>query len=205
MITITYKGKTYKMQEPFPWFEWTIHVWLENGTLEEVKENKEPQFTPWQEEPEDLFTTCKCDACKDGDAWLEPNMKEWTPIEGEEIEVSNDGENWERKYFQRITDSDLTDWCIYQVWDTTITYVPEFWKFARPIDKIEQVKVETKSIPLDTWTWVRPEQVTIPEFFSEYVYLDTWRKVYPSNEELAKQVAKITRFLHSQFPNSKPK
>ena len=66
----------------------------------------------------------------------------------QEIEVSNDGENWERKYFQRITDSDLTDWCIYQVWDTTITYVPEFWKFARPIeDKIELLPAYEPSEP----------------------------------------------------------
>lgn len=35
--------------------------------------------TPWQEEPEELFRTCKCDGCKDDVVWLEPNMDEGIP------------------------------------------------------------------------------------------------------------------------------
>lgn len=123
-----------------------------------------PQFTPWQEEPEDLFTTCKCDACKDGDAWLEPNMKEWTPIEGEEIEVSNDGKEWLRDIFEKMEE----DWLLYYTKNF-------FWYFdyARPIKDSKEL---------------------LPEFNS--------LKTTDIGRDL--QIERITHFLHSQFPNSKP-
>lgn len=51
MITITYKGKTYKSSK---WYEMLVEkdidFLIDSCFLEEVKENKEPQFTPWQEE-----------------------------------------------------------------------------------------------------------------------------------------------------------
>lgn len=50
--------------------------WISKLIEEDVKKE---QFTPWQEEPEELFRTCKCDGCKDDVVWLEPNMDEGIP------------------------------------------------------------------------------------------------------------------------------
>lgn len=46
MITINYEGKTYKTKETDWVIPNAIDSWIEMGALEEVKENKEPQFTP---------------------------------------------------------------------------------------------------------------------------------------------------------------
>ncbi len=140
-----------------------IKKWPETLT-EKLEKSNTPQFTPWQEEPEELFRTCKCDACKDGDAWLEPNMDDWTPIKGEEIEVSNDGKEWLRDIFEKMEE----DWLLYYTKNF-------FWYFdyARPIKDSKEL---------------------LPEFNSLNT-TDIGRDL---------QIERITHFLHSQFPNSKP-
>jgi len=93
------------------------------------------------------------------------------------IEVSNDGEKWKVRTFDKILDNSqhnvgTKEWYAYL--------------FARPIeDKIEQV--------------------TIPEFTAEKHICTWWTNSPDWYTSLVEHLEKITRFLHSQFPNSKPK
>ena len=144
MITIQIDGKTYTVAREKMWVYHKLQQFINVWYLEEVKENKN-SISDKQDQSEVKIGS------------IDHKFTPW-----QVIEVSNDGERWERKYFQRITDSDLTDWCIYQVWDTTITYVPEFWKFARPIeDKIELLNSQLKA------AWVSSEYFIVSDKIDE--------------------------------------
>ena len=79
-----------------------IQQYIEVGALEEVKENKEPQFTPWQM-----------------------------------IEVSDDGEKWEKRIFDFFPSEENTwVWCRPFNWDEK-GFLRK-WKYARqPQEDIE--------------------------------------------------------------------
>ena len=47
MLTINYNWKTYKITGDNSEIEWVIRTAINNWVLEEVKENKEPQYYTW--------------------------------------------------------------------------------------------------------------------------------------------------------------
>lgn len=126
-----------------------------------VKENKEPQFTPWQEEvaqwPHEPCTWNMgneeaTEAIRKSDEYnekhfpwykefKEKNQKEsdalfWKPTPWQEIEVSNDGEKWYKYRFSMMSWTAPTIYIVNvdtENWQYACSY-----RFARPIeDKIE--------------------------------------------------------------------
>ncbi len=135
------------------------------------------QFTPWQEDFSELP--------KINDTNLLEDVCVWTPKPWQEIEVSNDGEKWEKRTFQNMIKEKFQCWQTEEEHNKTTMFL-KLWQFARPL-----------------------EQVTIPEFDYDKIHMEAMKDHVGSfathvAHPLCKQMSEITHFLHSQFPNSKP-
>ena len=111
----------------------------------------------------------------------QPQFTPW-----QEIEVSNDGEKWEKRTFQNMIKEKFQCWQTEEEHNKTTMFL-KLWQFARPL-----------------------EQVTIPEFDYDKIHMEAMKDHVGSfathvAHPLCKQMSEITHFLHSQFPNSKPK
>ncbi len=126
-------------------------------------------------------------------AWQDLNKKQDAEFNGQpqftpwqEIEVSNDGEKWEKRTFQNMIKEKFQCWQTEEEHNKTTMFL-KLWQFARPL-----------------------EQVTIPEFDYDKIHMEAMKDHVGSfathvAHPLCKQMSEITHFLHSQFPNSKPK
>lgn len=113
---------------------------------------------------------------------LPEEQPQFTPWQ--EIEVSNDGEKWEKRTFQNMIKEKFQCWQTEEEHNKTTMFL-KLWQFARPL-----------------------EQVTIPEFDYDKIHMEAMKDHVGSfathvAHPLCKQMSEITHFLHSQFPNSK--
>lgn len=118
-MQLQHLGKTYTLARSKWTVLSTIEEWIDKWFLEVVGEEKEIQPT----------VTMHIPAC-----WSGKSNTGWSPTPWELIEVSNDGEKWEKKYFERINEKWLYRTEFEWLWAQNTTF-----KFARPIQWIEKV------------------------------------------------------------------
>lgn len=101
-------------------------AWQELNKKQDAEFNGQPQFTPWQEEPKKKIEKLKIEYTLDWEKRWETMINCWTPTPWQEIEVSNDGEKWEKREFYSL---DLRWYSCKKVKDNG------YWlfKYSRPL------------------------------------------------------------------------